>query len=121
MKNDSTASTVKRYGSVIGLKPELAERYIEEHANTWPGVLQGIREANIQNYSIYLARFSEETLLLFSYFEYTGQDFDADMAKLAADPVTQKWWALVKPMQIPLPHRQEGEWWADMEEVFHAD
>lgn len=45
----------------------------------------------------------------------------ADMARMAADPTTQKWWALCKPCQIPLPNRADGDWWADMEEVFHAD
>jgi L-rhamnose mutarotase len=27
----------------------------------------------------------------------------------------------MKPMQQPLETRSEGEWWADMEEVFHTD
>ncbi len=82
----------------------------------WPGILDMIRQCNIRNYSIYL-----KDGFLFSYFEYTGTDFEADMAKMAADPATQKWWAYVKPMQEPLETRAEGEWWAGMEEVFHAD
>ena len=28
---------------------------------------------------------------------------------------------ITKAMQIPLPTRAEGEWWANMEEVFHVD
>ena len=55
--------------------------------------------------------------LLFAYFEYVGDDFDADMAKMAADPETQRWWDIMMPMQDPLETRAEGEWWADMEEV----
>ena len=43
------------------------------------------------------------------------------MAKMASDPETQRWWELVKPMQEPLESRAEGDWWAPMEEVFHAD
>jgi L-rhamnose mutarotase len=59
---------------------------------------------------------------LFSYFEYDGQDFAADMAKMAADPETQKWWAVCKPCQEPLPGVVEaGGWWAEAEEVFHCD
>lgn len=58
---------------------------------------------------------------LFSYFEYTGGDFGADMAKMAAHPKTQEWWAIMKPMQEPLETRKDGEWWAEMEEVFHLD
>jgi L-rhamnose mutarotase len=43
------------------------------------------------------------------------------MAKMAADKTTQEWWGIMVPMQVPLPARTEGEWWAGMEEVFHAD
>jgi L-rhamnose mutarotase len=43
------------------------------------------------------------------------------MAKMAADPMTQKWWDVCMPCQEPLPDKAEGEWWADMEEVFHID
>lgn len=109
----------KRYGSVIGLKPEKVEEYKLLHANAWPAVLQTIKDCNIQNYSIYLRRLDNGKFYLFSYFEYVGTDFEADMAKMAADPTTQKWWRLCKPCQVPLPDRAQDEWWADMEEVFH--
>ncbi len=71
---------------------------------------------NIRNYSIYY-----KDGYLFAYFEYVGSDFDADMAKMAADETTQKWWAVCKPCQAPVENRAAGEWWADMEEVFHWD
>jgi len=45
----------------------------------------------------------------------------ADTAKVAADTKTQERWAIMKAMQEPLPTRQPGEWWAQMEEVFHAE
>ncbi|MFN6016240.1 MAG: L-rhamnose mutarotase, partial [Verrucomicrobiota bacterium] len=45
----------------------------------------------------------------------------ADMALIAADPRTQEWWAVCKPCQEPLESRKPGEWWADMEELFHHD
>ena len=112
---------VTRYGSVIGLKPEKLEEYKELHANVWPGVLKKIKECNIRNYSIYLGELEEDKYYLFGYFEYTGDDFNADMAKMAADPTTQKWWTFCEPCQSPIPTRKEGEWWADMEEVFHQD
>jgi len=112
---------VTRYGSVIGLRPEKLEEYKELHANVWPGVLKKIKECNIRNYSIYLGELEEGKYYLFSYFEYTGDDFKADMAKMAADATTQKWWTFCEPCQSPIPTRKEGEWWADMEEVFHQD
>ena len=43
-----------------------------------------------------------------------------DMAQMAADPLTQKWWKETDPCQFAVKHRAEGEWWASMEEVFHT-
>ena len=107
---------MKRYGAGIGVRPEKLEEYKKLHAAVWPAVLDMIREVNIRNYSIYY-----RDGLLFSYFEYVGDDFEADMAKMAADPTTQEWWAVCKPCQVPVETRAEGEWWADMEEVFHTE
>ncbi|NUQ62371.1 MAG: L-rhamnose mutarotase [Pirellulales bacterium] len=112
---------MKRYGMVIGLRPEKAEEYKRLHAAVWPDVLKMIRRCNIRNYSIYLRALDDGQQYLFSYFEYYGDDFSADMAKMAADETTQQWWALCKPCQKPLESRGEGEWWAGMEEVFHED
>ena len=81
---------MKRYGSVIGLRPEKLDEYVRLHAAVWPDVLKMIRECNIRNYSIYLRRLPDGCHYLFSYFEYVGDDFAADMAKMAADPVTQQ-------------------------------
>ena len=109
---------MKRYGSVIGVKPEAIAEYKRVHAAVWPEVLKQIERSHIRNYSIFLKRPDN---LLFSYFEYHGTDYEADMAAMAADPVTQEWWALCMPMQAPLDTRKEGEWWASMDEVFHTD
>ena len=77
-----------------------------------------ISACNIKNYTIFLR---EPENLLFAYWEYHGEDFAADAAKMAADPETQRWWDLCMPMQKPLDTRKEGEWWAMMEDVFHLD
>ena len=103
-----------RYGSLIKLKKEYEERYIILHRHTFPGVLDRIRKSNIRNYSIYL-----HSDFLFSYYEYAGNDFDRDMAKIGEDLETQDWWKLIGPMQEPLESRKEGEWWASMDEIFH--
>jgi L-rhamnose mutarotase len=112
---------MKRYGSVIGVREEKLEEYTKLHAAVWPEVLKMIRTCNIRNYSIYLRTMPDGKHYLFSYFEYHGADFAGDMARMAADPRTQEWWAVCKPCQEPLPDRAEGEWWADMTEVFHCD
>lgn len=107
---------MQRYGMVIRVRPEKLDEYKRLHAAVWPDVLEMITACNIRNYSIY-----HKDDHLFSYFEYHGNDFEADMAKMAADPTTQKWWAVCKPCQQPLETRGEGEWWSAMDEVFHHD
>ena len=109
---------MKRYGNVIGLKPEAIVEYRRIHAAVWPEVLAQIRRSHITNYTIFLR---EPENLLFAYFEYTGTDLAADMAEMAKDPVTQDWWKITDPQQSALPTRKPGEWWAPMEEVFHTD
>jgi L-rhamnose mutarotase len=112
---------MKRFGSVLEVKKEKLDEYVTLHANVWPEVLDMIKKCNIHNYSIYLRKLPPGNYYLFSYFEYNGENFDADMANMAADPMTKKWWDVCKPCQNPLPDRSEGEWWAAMEEVFHVD
>jgi L-rhamnose mutarotase len=112
---------MERYGSVVQIKEEKMDEYIALHKNVWPDVLRMIRECHIRNYSIYLRKLPDDKHYLFSYFEYTGSDFEADTAKMAADKTTQKWWDVCKPCHEPLPDRAEGEWWASMQEVFHCD
>ena len=107
---------MQRYGMLIKVKPEKLDEYKELHANPWPGVLKTVHDCNIRNYSIYL-----KDGFLFGYYEYIGEDYAADMAKMAADPVTQEWWKHTDPCQEPLSTRKEGEWWVIMEEVFHCD
>lgn len=107
---------MKRVGQVVKLRPELEEKYKALHANPWPEINAKIKDCNIQNYSIYL-----RDGFLFSYFEYVGTDYTADMAKMAADPRTQDWWAECNPCQQPIETAADGEIWADMEEVYHLD
>jgi len=109
---------MQRMAMVIGLKPEDIADYKRLHAEAWPEILDMISKCNITNYSIFL---KEPENLLFGYWEYTGDDFEADAAKMAADPKTQEWWDICMPMQAPLDTRADGEWWAMMEEVFHHD
>ena len=59
--------------------------------------------------------------MLFSYFEYVGDDYEGDMAAIAADPETQRWWTFTDPLQRPVAEAAEGEWWHAIPEVFHAD
>ncbi len=101
---------------MIRLKPEGATKYIQLHAEVWPGVLAKIKECKLENYSIFL-----KDIYLFAYFEYSGSDFEQDMAKMAAHEETQRWWDVVKPLMEPMENREPGEFWCAMDEIFHLD
>lgn len=109
---------MQRMGMVIGLKADKIDEYKRLHAAVWPEILALISSCNIRNYSIYLR---EPENLLFGTWEYHGTDFDADMARMTADVENKKWWAVCMPCQQPLTTRNQGEWWAMMDEVFHLD
>ena len=109
---------MKRMGMVVGIKPEKIDEYKSLHAETWPAVLAAISKANIHNYTIFLR---EPENLLFGYWEYHGDDFEADAARIAADPQTQEWWTFTDPCQMPMASRKSGEQWSMMEQVFHND
>jgi L-rhamnose mutarotase len=109
---------MQRMGMMIGLRPEKVEDYKKLHAAVWSDVLARITASNIRNYTIFLR---EPENVLFGTWEYHGTDYAADMAAIAADPVTKMWWSLTDPCQVPLESRSSGDWWASMEEVFHLD
>jgi L-rhamnose mutarotase len=111
---------MRRIGQIIKLKPDAYEEYKRLHANAWEEILATIHGANIRNYSIY-----HYDGLLFAYMEYIGDDYEADMTTIANDPKTHEWWALTDPLQQPVDGNSsgsvEGNWWHDMEELFHTD
>ncbi|MDT8394730.1 MAG: L-rhamnose mutarotase [Bacteroidales bacterium] len=99
--------------NIIKLKPERINEYIILHKHVFPDVLDRIAASNIRNYSIFL-----HDDLLFSFYEYHGEDHDADMAAMAGDQSTREWWTLTEPMQSPLPGRKNGGWWTETGKVF---
>ena len=108
----------QRMGMVIGLQPDKIAEYKRLHAAVWPEILALISDCNITNYAVTL---QETRAIAFSYWEYVGTGFAADMAKMAASPKNQELWSVCIPCQKPLDTRKDGEWWAMMEEVFHLD
>lgn len=106
----------ERYCWITGLKPEKAEKYRKLHANPWPEVTKQIKNSHIQNFSIHEIDIKGDTYLI-AYLEYTGNDFESDMAAMAKDPDTIRWWKETDPCQSPLP--QAKGVWADSSELFY--
>ena len=101
---------VRRFCQRAWLKPEKVQEYRRLHASAWPGVLRTIQECNLRNYAIAIL-----DNLVVSTFEYVGEDYDADMRRMEADPVTQEWWTHTKPCFMG---HDRGIYYEDMEEIF---
>jgi L-rhamnose mutarotase len=115
-KEPGESRHVKRVGMVIEIKPEQIKAYKRLHAG--PGVRDLLRQANMHNFSIFLRQLEDGRFYEFAYYEYTGTDFEADMAWLNAQPANKEWLALCDPMQIPL----SGEaGWATMESIYYNE
>lgn len=104
---------MRRFGQVARLKPEKIAEYKALHAAVWPGVLATINSCKLRNYTIHL-----QGSLVFARFDYAGDDYEADMRKMAADPVTREWWKLTKPC---FEGHAIGEYYRDMEEIFFTE
>lgn len=101
------------FASVIRLRPEKAEYYKKLHANPFSSVNKKIGECGITEYQIF-----NRDDLLFSIMEYCGDDFEYDMAQMAQDPETQRWWKETDPCQMRIEGAFKSEWWADMKLVY---
>ena len=106
---------VKRIGMVVGLRPEKMAEYKEVHADSHPGVRDLLSKYHMENFSIFLHQI-EGKWYEFGYYEYTGDDYEADMAAMNAEPRIVKWLSNTDPMQIPLEGKKS---WAIMEQVYY--
>ena len=109
---------MKRFGQLLGLRPERLEEYKQYHVKIWPEIEDAIAKAGIRNYSIFHFRGQ-----LFAYYEYVGPaaEYEVRMKELAGAPRMREWWNIMEPMQVPLEDRRPDAWWTDMQEVFHQD
>mgnify|MGYP001476117973 CR=1 FL=1 len=94
------------------LKPEKTDDYVRLHAQPWPELLELIRSCHIHNYSISI-RGTE----LYTYYEYTGEDYEADMKRMDESPVMQRWWTHSKPCFL---HHSEGVYYDELREIFYT-
>ena len=112
---------MKRFGWIGRLKPNMVQKYVNLHADTWPAVLDRNKDCNLQNYSIFHKTLPNGEHFLFSYVEYTGDSFEADMERMAADEEIQRWWAECKPCFAPIENLPPGEVWASMKSIFYQE
>ncbi|OAL43505.1 L-rhamnose 1-epimeras-like protein [Pyrenochaeta sp. DS3sAY3a] len=118
----------RRIGQWIYLRPECIDEYKKCHAAVWPEVLEQIKDSNVRDYSIYLSFTPAPSPrpFLFASFKYVGSAFDADMARMAANPKVQEWWRMTDGMQESPVEGAVGSasgpgWWGRTEEVFFVE
>ena len=111
---DEANKTVKRVGMVIGLNPDHIKEYKRLHADDYAGVRDLLNKYHMHNFSIFLTEI-EGKWYEFGYYEYTGDNFEVDMAALATEPRNIEWLKICDPMQIPLPGEKS---WREMERVY---
>jgi L-rhamnose mutarotase len=113
-KSGENAGSPKRHVQLVRLRREKRDEYLSLHAAVWPEVEARLRASGIRNYSIHL-----HGDLLIGYFEYIGDDYEADIASISADPATQRWWTYAGPCQEPLPEAAAGALWSEAAEIWH--
>jgi len=106
---------VKRVGMVIGIRADKIGQYKALHADSNPGVRDLLNKYHMHNFSIFMHEIDGKWYE-FGYYEYTGDDYEADMAALDAEPRNKEWLKVCDPLQIPLAG-EEG--WAIMEQVYY--
>lgn len=96
---------MKRYGSIIGVKPEKLEEYKKLHVAVWPEVLAKIKECNIVT-----TRFIIKTECCIATM---------NILVIITKKICRRWQLihhpgvveLTDPCQQPVENRAPGEWW----------
>ena len=108
----------KIFGQIGRIKPECIEEYkrlheVDIYTERWAGIRQLIHDCNLQNYSIFI-----EDDIVFGYYEYTGDDYEADMEKMANDELNKQWWACTRPCFTKYNADKEAAFYTDMQQIF---
>jgi L-rhamnose mutarotase len=80
-------SAREKYAFKMQLNPGKEEEYRRRHDEIWPELVQLLREAGVEDYSIHLDR---ETGILFGIL---WRSADHRMDDLPSHPVMKRWWA----------------------------
>eukprot|EP01062_Namystynia_karyoxenos_P067466 TRINITY_DN61422_c0_g1_i1.p2 TRINITY_DN61422_c0_g1~~TRINITY_DN61422_c0_g1_i1.p2 ORF type:complete len:226 (+),score=90.08 TRINITY_DN61422_c0_g1_i1:76-678(+) len=109
----------RRFGGACRLRPDMYNQYTRLHDHTWDEVMERMYRRNMRNFVVYL---HEETNIMFSHWEYVGDNLEADMKAMDSDPLIRFWWSHCEPCQEPFhwtgpPPSQGGcggNWWAPL-------
>ena len=101
----------QRSAFVLQVRPDKIDEYVEAHRAVWPDMLQALRDAGIQNYSIF-----RDGNRVFGYFE--SEDLDRAASYLAEQEVCTRW---QNAMADLLEERVPDAGPPTLEEIFRLD
>ncbi len=94
------------------------ETYTRYHRDVWPEVQASLRHVGVQQMDIYLL--GRRLVMVVEMRD--GLDYRTAFASHAASSLrVAEWEQLMKSLQEPPAEGQAGEWWANMQRVFHLD
>ena len=79
---------------MMRLRPECVQEYVDMHENTWPELVEAIRQSGFLEEYIYL----RDTLVI---VVMKCRDFKQSVNRLLQSTVFQKWTARVRAMLVP--------------------
>jgi L-rhamnose mutarotase len=103
----------EKHAFKMTLNPGMEAEYKRRHDEIWPELVQLLKEAGVEDYSIHLDR---ETNTLFGVL-WRRQDHT--MADLPKRPVMQRWWAHMADIMASKPDNEPVS--VDLVPVFHMD
>jgi L-rhamnose mutarotase len=106
----------RRYCLTLDLQddPALIAEYKRQHEKIWPEIIQSIRDAGVEDLSIYLLG-----TRMFMIMD-VGDDFSftAKARADAANPKVRDWEEFMWKFQQALPQAKPGEKWLLMEKIY---
>jgi L-rhamnose mutarotase len=108
---------VKRVGMVVKVKADMLDEYKKLHADDNPGVRHLLEKYHLRNFNIFLVQLADGEWYEFGYYEYWGDDFEGDMARLDAEPENMEWLKMCDPMQEGILPDQKG--WKEMDRIYY--
>ena len=105
---------IVRHGLIGILKEDKIEEYEKLHQKVWPEILLLIKDCHLNNYSIF-----REGTMVFSYYEYDGDNYEADMKKMEDNSRNKEWWSHTCPCFEQFRVRQDTEYDVEMKEIFY--
>jgi L-rhamnose mutarotase len=104
-------SAKEKYAFKMQLNPGMEDEYRRRHEKIWPELVELLKEAGVEDYSIHLDR---ETGILFGVL---WRRTDHSMADLPCHPVMKRWWAHMADIMATNPDQSPVD--TPLVTVFH--